>query len=141
MVASLLVGLLICGLVYWWFQAVIAGQQDRNALLQREITVLEGQIKEIALIESEIAALRARQKAVEDLQSDRNMPVHLLNEIVRQIPDGVYLTSMRQMGRQWCCKARPNRTNAFRRCCAISVAIRHGCPSPSWWKSSPARSI
>ena len=45
---------------------------------------------------SEIAALRARQQAVEDLQSDRNLPVHLLNELVRQLPDGVYLTAMRQ---------------------------------------------
>jgi type IV pilus assembly protein PilN len=41
-------------------------------------------------------ALRARQQAVEDLQADRNMPVHLLNELVRQLPDGVYLTSLKQ---------------------------------------------
>lgn len=98
MVASALLGLVIAGLIYWWFQMMISDQQDRNALLKREITVLEGQIKEIATLEGEITALRARQKAVEDLQSDRNLPVHLLNELVRQLPDGVYITSLKQEG-------------------------------------------
>lgn len=98
MVASALLGLVIAGLIYWWFQMMISDQQDRNAFLKREITVLEGQIKEIATLEGEITALRARQKAVEDLQSDRNLPVHLLNELVRQLPDGVYITSLKQEG-------------------------------------------
>jgi type IV pilus assembly protein PilN len=98
MFASLLVGLAIAGAIYWWFQVMITDQQDKNGFLQREIKVLEGQIKEIASIEEEIAALRARQKAVEDLQSDRNLPVHLLNELVKQLPEGVYVTSMRQTG-------------------------------------------
>mgnify|MGYP002335868369 CR=1 FL=1 len=52
--------------------------------------------KDIATLQAEIAALRARQQAVEDLQADRNMPVHLLNELVRQTPDGVYLTGLKQ---------------------------------------------
>ncbi|WP_343592076.1 PilN domain-containing protein [Paracidovorax wautersii] len=98
MVASALLGLVIAGLIYWWFQMMISDQQDRNAFLKREITVLEGQIKEIATLEGEITALRARQKAVEDLQSDRNLPVHLLNELVKQLPDGVYITSLKQEG-------------------------------------------
>ena len=68
----------------------------KNTLLQAEIKKLEGQIKEISTLQDEIAALRARQQAVEDLQADRNLPVHLLNELVRQLPDGVYLTSMKQ---------------------------------------------
>jgi type IV pilus assembly protein PilN len=96
MFASFLVGLAIAGAIYWWFQMMITAQQERNTFLQREITVLEGQIKEIATIEEEIAALRARQKAVEDLQSDRNLPVHLLNELVRQIPEGVFVTGIKQ---------------------------------------------
>ena len=95
---SFLVGLAIAGLIYWWFQLMIADQQQKNNYLQGEITILEGQIKEIASIESEIAALKARQKAVEDLQADRNLPVHLLTELVRQLPDGVYITSLRQSG-------------------------------------------
>jgi type IV pilus assembly protein PilN len=96
MFASFLVGLLIAGAIYWWFQMMIATQQEKNKFLQSEITVLENQIKEIATIEDEIAALRARQKAVEDLQSDRNLPVHLLNELVRHVPDGAYVNSIKQ---------------------------------------------
>jgi type IV pilus assembly protein PilN len=96
MFASFLVGLLIAGGIYSWFQAMIEQQQQRNNFLAGEIKVLEGQIKEIATIEDEITALRARQKAVEDLQSDRNLPVHLLNELVKQLPDGVYITSLKQ---------------------------------------------
>ncbi|GKS85013.1 PilN domain-containing protein [Acidovorax sp. SUPP1855] len=97
MFASFLVGLAIAGGIYWWYQMVITAQQDKNTFLQSEIKVLEGQIKEIATIEEEIAALRARQKAVEDLQSDRNLPVHLLNELVQQLPDGVYVTNLKQV--------------------------------------------
>lgn len=97
MLVSALVGLAVAGVIYWWFQMMIVDQQGRNAFLQQEIRVLEGQIKEIATIEDEIASLRARQKAVEDLQSDRNLPVHMLNELVAQLPDGVYITSLKQV--------------------------------------------
>ena len=96
MLASALLGLAIAGAIYWWFQMKISDQQERNNYLRGEIKVLETQIKEIATIEEEIAALQARQKAVEDLQSDRNLPVHLLNELVQQLPDGVYVTSLKQ---------------------------------------------
>lgn len=96
MFASFLIGLAIAGAIYWWFQMMISNQQERNAFLQSEIKVLEEQIKEIATIEDEIAALRARQKAVEDLQSDRNLPVHLMNELVRQVPEGAYVTGIKQ---------------------------------------------
>jgi len=98
MFASFLLGLAIAGAIYWWFQIMITDQQNQNAFLQQEIKVLESQIKEIASIEDEIASLRARQKAVEDLQSDRNLPVHLLTELVKQLPDGVYITAIRQSG-------------------------------------------
>ena len=96
MLASFLVGLLISVLVYSWFQGLITDQQAKNSFLNQEIKGLEIQIKEIATIEEEIAALQARQKAVEDLQSDRNLPVHLLTELVNQLPDGVYITSLKQ---------------------------------------------
>ena len=96
MLASFLVGLLISVLVYSWFQGLITDQQAKNSFLNQEIKSLETQIKEIATIEEEIAALQARQKAVEDLQSDRNLPVHLLTELVNQLPDGVYITSLKQ---------------------------------------------
>jgi type IV pilus assembly protein PilN len=94
---SALLGGVIAGSIFLWYQAAITGQQDNNAVLQSEIKKLEGQIKDIAGLESEIAALRARQQAVEDLQSDRNLPVHLLTELVNQLPDGVYINKMTQL--------------------------------------------
>lgn len=96
MLAAFLIGGLIAGAIYLWFQTRISEQQAQNRVLQSEITRLEGQIKDIAGLESEIAALRARQQAVEDLQADRNVPVHLMTELSRQLPDGVYVASMRQ---------------------------------------------
>lgn len=94
--ASVLAGALIAVAVYLWYQAAIAAQQSINKTLTSAIATLEGQIKDIVGLEAEIAALRARQQAVEDLQSDRNLPVHLLTEIVNQMPDGVYVTKMSQ---------------------------------------------
>jgi type IV pilus assembly protein PilN len=93
---SALGGVVIAGGIYVWFAAQISNQQARNVLLKTEITRLEGQIKDIASLQAEIASLRARQQAVENLQADRNMPVHLLNELVKQLPDGVYVTNLKQ---------------------------------------------
>jgi type IV pilus assembly protein PilN len=88
-----LMGGLICGAVYSWYLAQIEGQRSKNTFLETEITRLEGQIKDIATLQEEIAALRARQNAVEDLQGNRNLPVYLLSELVKQLPDGVYINS------------------------------------------------
>ncbi|RZL56984.1 MAG: fimbrial protein [Variovorax sp.] len=97
--AAALLGGLIVGAAYVWYQAQISNQQEKNSFLQAEITKLELEIKEISTLQSEITALKARQEAVENLQGDRNMPVHLLNELVRQLPDGVYLANMKQEDR------------------------------------------
>jgi type IV pilus assembly protein PilN len=94
--AAAVLGVLIAGLGYLWYEAQISAQRAKNGFLQAEIKKLEVEIKEISTLQEEIAGLRARQMAVEDLQGDRNLPVHLLNELVRQLPDGVYLTSMKQ---------------------------------------------
>jgi type IV pilus assembly protein PilN len=94
--ASAVAGGLIAVAIYGWYVAQISFQQSRNTLLSMEIKKLESQIKDIAALQAEIASLRARQQAVEDLQADRNMPVHLLNELVQQLPDGVYVTSVKQ---------------------------------------------
>ncbi len=96
--ASAVAGLLIVGLWYSILQQMTAAQVSRNDFLQAEIKRLETQIKDIATLRTEIEALKARQKAVEDLQTDRNTPVYLLNELVKQTPEGVYLTSIRQSG-------------------------------------------
>lgn len=91
-------GLAMVGIWYLVVQQLIAGQQQRNAFLSGEIAKLDIQIKDIASLKSEIASLKARQKAVEDLQIDRNVPVHVLNELVRQVPEGIYITSLKQDG-------------------------------------------
>jgi type IV pilus assembly protein PilN len=93
---SALLGGVICGAVFTWYQGRIADQQARNTYLQQETARLDAEIKDIASLQAEIASLRARQTAVEDLQADRNMPVHLLDELVSELPDGIYLRSMKQ---------------------------------------------
>lgn len=93
---SALAGGVISGAIFLWYAAQISDQQAKNTVLTSEIKRLEGQIKDIASLQQEIAGLRARQQAVEDLQADRNMPVYLLNELVSQLPDGVYITSLKQ---------------------------------------------
>jgi type IV pilus assembly protein PilN len=94
-VAALLGGL-VAGSIFLWYQAQLADQQQKISYLQNENKKLDSQIKDIAGLRAEITALRARQQAVEDLQSDRNLPVHMLNELVRQLPDGVFIKTMRQ---------------------------------------------
>jgi type IV pilus assembly protein PilN len=91
-------GLVIASLWYLVLMERISNQQARNEFLQAEIQRLETQIKDIASLKAEIEGLKARQKVVEDFQIDRNMPVHLLNELVRQTPEGVYFTQMKQDG-------------------------------------------
>ncbi|TAG27090.1 MAG: fimbrial protein [Burkholderiales bacterium] len=91
-----LLGGVICGFIYVAYQTQISAQNEKNKFLQAEIKKLENEIKEVSTLQSEIASLRARQEAVESLQADRNMPVYLLTELVKQMPDGVYVTSMKQ---------------------------------------------
>ena len=93
---SALIGGLICGGVYSWYQAKISDQQMKNTVLKTATKKLEEQIKDIATLQAEIAGLRARQAAVEELQGNRNLPVYLLSELVKQLPDGVYISSMKQ---------------------------------------------
>ena len=94
-VAALL-GVMLAVLVLLSVQARMAEQGQRNQLLQAEITRFDSQIKDIAGLQTEITALRARQQAVEDLQADRNLPVVLMAELVRQLPEGLFLSSLRQ---------------------------------------------
>ena len=91
-------GLAVTGGWYVVVQQLTQVQQERNQFLKSEIVKLDIQIKDIATLKAEIASLTARQKAVEDLQIDRNLPVHLLNELVKQTPEGIYFTSVKQDG-------------------------------------------
>jgi type IV pilus assembly protein PilN len=94
-----LAALIGAGVLVLWYgvlQQLIATQQSRNQFLSAEIGKLDAKIKDIADLKAEINALKARQAAVEDLQTGRNVPVYLLNELVKQTPEGVYLSSIRQ---------------------------------------------
>lgn len=94
-----LAGLVGAGLVvaaYLMLQFLTSEQQAHNQYIQGEITRLEDQIKDIANLKAEIESLKSRQRAVEDLQTDRNTPVQLLNDLARLAPEGIYLTTIRQ---------------------------------------------
>jgi len=91
-------GLAIVGGWYVIVDQLKVAQQERNQFLSAEISKLEKEIADIASLKAEIASLTARQKAVEDLQIDRNLPVHLLNELVKQTPEGMYFTAVKQDG-------------------------------------------
>jgi type IV pilus assembly protein PilN len=77
---------------------VIETQNGRNAFLDQEIKKVESQIKDIKRLETDKAKLLARMKVIEELQGQRPQMVHLFDEIVKAIPDGVYLTSIKQTG-------------------------------------------
>lgn len=92
------VGVVVVGIWYSLLQQLTSAQQARNSFLKSEIAKLEVQIKDIANLRNEIEALKARQRAVEDLQVNRNIPVYLLDELVKQTPEGIYLTAIKQNG-------------------------------------------
>ncbi len=91
-------GLLIVGAVHLTIAGYIAVQSDRNEFLKRENVRLDKEIEEIKKLKSEIAALLARKQIIERLQADRAQAVYLLQELVQQVPDGVYLKTIRQTG-------------------------------------------
>ena len=91
-------GIAVVGLVHVVIAARIDNQGSRNKLLQEEIAKLDEQIKEIDKLREQTQALLARKQIVETLQSNRTEAVHLLDQLVRQLPDGLYLKSVRQVG-------------------------------------------
>jgi len=88
----------VIGLVHVVIAARIENQNSRNALLKTEIAKLDEQIKEIDKLREQTQALLARKQIVETLQANRTEAVHLLDQLVRQLPDGLYLRSVRQNG-------------------------------------------
>ena len=90
--------LAVVGLVHVGIAARIENQNGRNALLKTEIAKLDEQIKEIDKLREQTQALLARKQIVETLQSNRTEAVHALDQLVRQLPDGVYLRSVKQNG-------------------------------------------
>lgn len=93
----------LAGLVVFLVYSVIGGyistQEERNAFLKKEIALLDKQIAEIKRLQEQTQALLSRKQIIESLQGDRAEAVHLLNEMVKQVPEGIYLKSLKQNGR------------------------------------------
>jgi type IV pilus assembly protein PilN len=99
----LLTFVLVIGAAVWfvvrsYLDEQLQTQQARNQYLQAEIVKLDKQIAEIQKLKEQTAALLARKRVVETLQSNRSEVVHLLDQLVRQLPDGVYLKAVKQTG-------------------------------------------
>ena len=97
---SAVAGLLMIAAVWTVLQGYISNQESRNEFVRAENRKLDIQIKEIASLRAEIDGLRARQRAVEDLQADRNLPVYLIDEVAKQVPEGIYLRGIKQEDRR-----------------------------------------
>jgi len=91
-------GAVVVGAGYLYVAGLIDTQDQRNAFLKSEIAKLDKEIAEIKKLKDEIAALLARKQIIETLQADRAQTVHLLDQLVRQMPEGVYLRQLRQRG-------------------------------------------
>jgi type IV pilus assembly protein PilN len=97
-VSLAILGLAVIALVHGILAAQIESQESRNKALKVEIAKLDEQIKEIDRLRDQIQAVLARKQVVETLQANRSEAVHLLDQLVRQLPDGIYLRSIRQIG-------------------------------------------
>jgi type IV pilus assembly protein PilN len=93
-----IVGVLIVGLIHSYYAERASVQEGRNAFLKSEIGKLDKEIAEINKLRDEIQALLARKQIIETLQADRAQTVHLLDELVKQTPEGVFLKSVKQSG-------------------------------------------
>ena len=91
-------GFVIVGTGWIFYQGRIGNQDDRNKYLKVEIAKLDKEIDEIKDVKDKIAALLARKQVIETLQTDRVQTVYLLDELVRQMPEGVFLKSVKQRG-------------------------------------------
>jgi type IV pilus assembly protein PilN len=97
--AALLAAVVSFGLIQY-FDGIETNQKQRNAFLDRQIVEVDKQIKDIENLEAQRASLLQRKQVIEDLQSNRSQMVHLFDELVRTIPEGIRLTSIKQAGQQ-----------------------------------------
>jgi len=91
-------GLAIVGAGFLYISQLIDHQNARNLYLKTQIAKLDKEIAEIKKLKDEIAALLARKQIIETLQADRAQTVHLMDQLVRQMPEGVYLKTVKQKG-------------------------------------------
>jgi len=97
MISLAILGLAVIALVHGILAAKIESQESRNKVLKTEIAKLDEQIKEIDKLRDQIQAVLARKQVVETLQGNRSEAVHLLDQLVRQLPDGIYIRSVKQV--------------------------------------------
>ena len=123
------IGLLVVGAMHVFVAAKIEAQEDRNRFLKAEIAKLDKEISEINDLRNQIQALLARKQIIETLQSERAQTVHLLDQLVRQMPEGVYLRSVSQKG------LRINLVGYAQSNARVSTLMRNVEASP--WLESP----
>lgn len=95
MAIAIAAALVVVGIIMQ-YNAWIRGQQDRNNYLAEQIKQVDERIKEIESIDKERARLLARKQVIEQLQASRSMMVHLFDDLVKTIPDGVRLQTIKQ---------------------------------------------
>ena len=93
-----MIALSVAGLLWFVFDSQVENQKGRNKYLTTEIAKLDKEIEEIRKIREETASLLAKKQVVEGLQSNRSDPVYLLDQLLRQLPEGLYLKSIKQTG-------------------------------------------
>jgi type IV pilus assembly protein PilN len=120
-------------LINTYYNNQIAGQQARNAFLDQEIAAVKTRITEIELLKEKRDKLLNRKKVIEELQANRSQMVHLFDSLVRTIPDGVVLTSIKQEGDKLTLEGR-SQSNA-----RVSTYMRNF--ETSGWMSKPELSV
>jgi type IV pilus assembly protein PilN len=95
---SALLGIVVAGAVWLYLDTQVSQQRSNVAYMKSEIDKLEKQIEEIRKIREETASLLAKKRVVEGLQANRSEPVQLLDQLLRQLPEGVYLKAIKQTG-------------------------------------------
>ncbi len=131
---SAIAGVVLWFLINMYYNNQISGQNDRNAYLKDQITQVDKQIAEIDLLDKNKAKLLARKKVIEQLQASRSEMVHLFDSLVRTIPDGVILTSIKQEGDKMTLEGR-SQSNA-----RVSTYMRT-FEGSSGWMTKPDLSI
>lgn len=128
-----LAGLVLWFLVNSYYNSQIDGQNERNAYLKDQITQVDAKIKQIEDLDKQKSRLLARKEVIEQLQANRSQMVHLFDSLVRTIPDGVVLTSIKQEGEKLTLEGR-SQSNA-----RVSTYMRN--LEDSGWMTKPELSI
>lgn len=130
---SALAAVVLSFLIVNYYSRQIDGQNERNQFLEQRIAQVQKQIDEIKTLDEKKARLLKRKEIIEDLQADRSQMVHLFDSLVRTIPDGVVLTSIKQEGDKLSLEGR-SQSNA-----RVSAYMRS--LESSGWMTQPQLSI